>query len=176
MQTWINKRRIAFASLLVAGLSAQAGSPMSPPGPLGTARADRAAVTADQAAVARTNARYLNSMTNVCSVVRCQTDESLAAPSTFPEPARAETLSNYSTIAPTNAPTSDPTAVAKSSYGRYTNSAGARTAARAKFCANLKLTHDWAAGILAGRWSQDVMVEMLLSEINGLGYGCSWTK
>jgi hypothetical protein len=127
MRAWFNKRGIVLASLLVAGLSAQAGSAMSLPEPLGSARAELAAVTVDQAAVARHRA-----------LGRLKLDES--------------------------------------SDGRYTRSARARRAARAWFCWNLKHTHDWAEGILAGRWSQDVMVAMFQSEIDAARTGCAWAK
>jgi hypothetical protein len=126
MQAWLNKRRIVLASLLVAGLSAPAGSATSLPEPLGTAG--------------------------------------------------VAIVGKYPTIAPTNAPTSDPTTVAKSSDGRYTKGAGARKAAQATFCANLKLTHNWAQGILAGRWSQDAMVAMFQSEIDAARNSCAWAK
>ena len=116
MQTWLNRRRIALASLLVAGLCVPAGS------------------------------------------------------------ASVAIVGKYPTNAPTNAPTSDPTAVGKSSDGRYTKSAVARRAAHAKFCANLKLTHDWAEDFLAGRWSQDAMVAMFQSEIDAARNGCAWAQ
>src|SRR5262245_17407263 len=58
MQAWLDKRRIAVASLLVAGLSAPAGATMSlPTSTLGSARVEQAAelveVTVDQAAIRR---------------------------------------------------------------------------------------------------------------------------
>lgn len=127
MQAWLNKRRIVLASLLVAGLSAPAGSAMSLPEPLGTARAELAAVTVDQAAVARHRA-----------LGRLKLDES--------------------------------------SDGRYKRNAGAGRAAQAKVCANLNLTHNWARGILSGRWSQDAMVAMFQSEIDAARTGCAWAK
>ena len=90
--------------------------------------------------------------------------------------ARVATVGKFPTIAPTNAPTSDPTTVAKSSDGRYRKSAGALRAAQAKFCADVKLIHDWNEGVLDQRWSQDALVAMFQSRNAAERNGCAWAQ
>ena len=100
----------------------------------------------------------------------------MAMPSVAPAAvARVATVGKYPIIAPTNAPTSDPT-VAKSNDRRYKKTARALRAAQAKFCVDMKLIHDWNEKVLDQRWSQDAMTAMFQSEIFAVRNGCAWAQ
>ena len=102
----------------------------------------------------------------------------MALPSVAPAAvARVATVGKYPTIAPTNAPTSDPSTVAMPNEGRYSQSTEARLrAAQAKFCADMKLIHDWNEEVLDQRWSQDAMLAMFQSKNAAERNSCAWAK